>query len=172
MTPEVWKAAPGYEGLYEVSNHGHVRGVPRMETCKNGHVRRRSPCVMKPFITPNGYVCVHLSREGKSTPVHVHGLVAQAFLGPRPTREVVRHLDGDKRNNTVGNLAYGTQSENLRDWPRYGGRTGNQKLTAEQVSEIRKLLADGGTLRGIAALYGVAHGTINAIKQGRTFSYI
>ena len=81
-------------------------------------------------------------------------------------------MDGNKFNNQVDNLAYGTQSENLRDWPLYGGRTSKQKLSKEDVNDIRKLLAEGHTLRGIAARYGVAYGTINAIKQGRTFNYI
>jgi hypothetical protein len=45
----------------------------------------------------------------------VHGLIALAFLGPRPDGMNARHLDGNSWNNAVSNLAWGTQSENIRD---------------------------------------------------------
>jgi len=168
---ETWKPVVGYEGLYEVSDRGRVRGVDRVEQC-GPRLRRRSGVLLKTFVTPNGYESVHLSKNGLSSPKSIHSLVASAFLGPRPNNSVVRHMDGDQSNNSVSNLAYGTQSENLRDWPRYGGRSANQKLTIPQVREIRARLERGETLRAIAKDYGVAHGAINAIKQGRTFSYI
>lgn len=44
----------------------------------------------------------------------VHHLVAEAFLGPRPSKSsVVMHLDDNPLNNRVDNLKWGTQKENL-----------------------------------------------------------
>lgn len=168
---ESWKPVPGYEGLYEVSDQGRVRSVTRTEKQKNGHRRYRASVVLKPN-SGNRYLEVQLCREGVHKHRTIHSLVAEAFLGERPEGLVIRHLDGNTRNNSASNLAYGTQSENLRDWPTYGGKTSRQKLTTEQVHEIRELIARGYTLRKIAVEFGVAHGTINAIKQNRTFSYI
>lgn len=45
----------------------------------------------------------------------VHTLVAAAFLGPRPEGMQVRHADGDRTNNTLGNLCYGTPKDNMQD---------------------------------------------------------
>ncbi len=42
----------------------------------------------------------------------VHALVALAFIGPRPDGYDVMHIDGTRTNNAVGNLRYGTRSEN------------------------------------------------------------
>jgi hypothetical protein len=50
----------------------------------------------------------------------VHVLVAAAFLGPCPDGQEVRHLDGDKLNNCLDNLIYGTRSENNLDTVRHG----------------------------------------------------
>lgn len=50
----------------------------------------------------------------------MHVLVAAAWLGPRPDGLVIRHLDGNSRNNDVRNLAYGTPAENVRDTVRHG----------------------------------------------------
>ena len=168
---EKWKPVTGYEGLYEVSDQGRVRSVDRTETQKSGLVRHRKGMPLKPN-NSGRYMDVQLSKDHIRRHRLVHSLVAEAFLGPRPDGLVIRHLDGNSFNNAASNLAYGTQTENLRDWPKYGGRTSNQKLTVEQVHEIRKLLAQGFTLRSIAAQFGIAHGTVNAIKQNRTFSYV
>jgi hypothetical protein len=46
--------------------------------------------------------------------------VALAFLAPQPGTRVVRHLDGDPANNHVSNLAWGTQSENMKDTLQHG----------------------------------------------------
>lgn len=70
---------------------------------------------------PNGgYQRYRLSREGKTKTVLVHRLMAQVFL-PNPLGlPVVRHLDDDRSNNTLGNLAWGTHAENTADAVRNG----------------------------------------------------
>lgn len=51
---------------------------------------------------------------------YVHALVASAFIGPRPDGQEVRHLDGDRLNPNVANLAYGTRSQNRIDCVQHG----------------------------------------------------
>lgn len=51
---------------------------------------------------------------------YVHHLIAEAFIGPRPQGQVVRHLDGNPLNNSAGNLGYGTYGDNERDKIRHG----------------------------------------------------
>lgn len=63
-------------------------------------------------------VTITLKGQTKTSPVHTW--VALTFLGPRPEGQEVRHLDGDPGNNTLGNLAYGTPSENRYDTVRHG----------------------------------------------------
>lgn len=50
----------------------------------------------------------------------IHRLVANSFLGPRPAGLDTLHIDGDKTNNAVTNLRYGTRSENELDKVRHG----------------------------------------------------
>jgi hypothetical protein len=73
--------------------------------------------------TPNadGYPSVRLTIDGKRKRLAVHRLVAREFLPPRPSPvHEVRHLDGDKWNNCVGNLAWGTPKDNADDRERHG----------------------------------------------------
>lgn len=88
--------------------------------------RGRSIGELKTHADKDGYLQVRLtSRFGRKT-FKVHALVAEYHLGPRPSPfHEVRHLDGSRDNNHVGNLAWGTKSENCVDRSKHGrGRIG------------------------------------------------
>lgn len=106
-----WRPIRGYEGYYEVSDEGDVRSTRR---------KGSRGAVLSAGTTKNGYKLVSLWRDGKGTSCNVHRLVAAAFIGECPTGLEVRHLDGNPANNAVGNLAYGTGSENCRDTIAHG----------------------------------------------------
>lgn len=112
---EQWRAIPGYEGRYEVSDQGRVRSwLPYHHT--------PTPRILKPALTGDraNYLSVNLTGGGRRWKPKVHYLVLAAFVGPRPHGYQVRHLDGDPANNTVANLAWGTASENRWDTIRHG----------------------------------------------------
>ena len=101
---EIWKPVVGYEGLYEVSNLGRVKSLPRKK-CKGN--------ILKPHIN-KGYEYVHLCKNGKSYYAKVHRVVAEAFLQTIPNKNHVNHIDGNKTNNAVSNLEWCTATENLK----------------------------------------------------------
>lgn len=110
MTPdEEWRPVVGYEGLYEVSDRGQVRSLPR-------RLRGR---ILRPGLSA-GYPSVNLSVNGVGRVVKVHILLAEAFLGPRPDGSVTCHADGDRSNNVLSNLRYDTVSSNNLDTVRHG----------------------------------------------------
>jgi hypothetical protein len=94
----------GYEGLYEVSNTGKVRSLPR-KTSKGG--------LLKQTNRGHGYMCVSLS-NGKSKMYHVHRLVATAFISNPENKRTVNHKDGVRTNNGVSNLEWSTHSEQAK----------------------------------------------------------
>lgn len=93
-----WRAVPGYEGKYEVSDDGQVRSLRRNIT-------------LRAATTPLGYKYVALC--GKTR--RVHQLVLEGFVGPRPDGLITRHLNGKPGDNRLENLAYGTMKENAAD---------------------------------------------------------
>lgn len=111
MSDEKWLPILGYEDQYEVSDHGRVRSLkggldaPRIIAAKPG---------------ADGYPAVHLWSNGIGKTRLIHRLVTTAFLGPRPDGLVNRHLDGDKTNNRLSNLTYGTHRENNLDTVAHG----------------------------------------------------
>jgi hypothetical protein len=58
---ELWLPVPGYEGLYEVSDQGQVRTLPRPK----GDGTYRPGFVMTPALNTSGYKVATLSRDGR-----------------------------------------------------------------------------------------------------------
>lgn len=103
---EQWREIPGTNGTYEVSDRGNVRSWSHM---KQGAKLQPVPG------GPRKYLCVRIPVNGKYKRVFVHREVALAFLGPRPEGALIRHLNGNKLDNRLTNLAYGTQADTRRD---------------------------------------------------------
>lgn len=69
---------------------------------------------LKHGVDARGYCRQPLRRaDGKVVCHYVHRLVALAFLPPAPAETEVDHVDGNPRNNAVGNLRWVTHRENI-----------------------------------------------------------
>lgn len=98
MDKEIWKNVIGFEGRYQVSNFGRVKGIHKM---------------LK-FCESNGYARVYFFiKKGKQKGMLVHRLVAAAFIGKIEQGLEVNHIDGNKKNNKVDNLEVVTRSQNV-----------------------------------------------------------
>lgn len=110
---ERWQFIPGYEGRYEVSDHGRVRSWARYGSLPTPHLRVQTT-------TPSGHKALTFVKHGRQRTESIHRLVLLAFVGECPVGLEVRHLDGDPANNHLSNLRYGTPSENVLDRVRHG----------------------------------------------------
>ena len=130
---EIWKDVVGYEGSYEVSNFGRVRSLDRLDS--RGHNLKGK--ALKLCEDGRGYEHVKLYREGRASTKKVHQLVAESFIGPRPQKLVVDHIDNDPFNNRVENLQYisirlNSSKDTKRDLP-----TGVSKLRSKYQAQIQ-----------------------------------
>ena len=48
VNSEIWKPIVGYEGLYEVSNKGRVRSLPRITHYDAGYEKRNNGKILTP----------------------------------------------------------------------------------------------------------------------------
>ena len=121
---EVWKDIEGYEGLYQVSNFGQVKSLPRTIIYKDGRKRIFPEKILKPSKNKNDYLIVKISKNDKQESFYIHQLVAQMFLKNPQNYSCVNHKDENKQNNHVDNLefcsysynnSYGTKPERLSD---------------------------------------------------------
>jgi uncharacterized protein (DUF433 family) len=108
LPSEEWRAVPDFEDRYEVSNLGRVKSFAR----RRERILKATPCC--------GYLQVGLSEDGQVTYKKVHALVLTAFVGPCPEGMESRHLNGDRQDNRLINLCWGTKLENAADKHRHG----------------------------------------------------
>jgi len=111
---EIWKDVAGYEGQYQVSNIGRVKGLDRTTPRKN-HISNsfhQKEKVLKQTTKPNGYKIIGLCKDNKVKMHHVHRLVATAFIPNPLNKRTVNHIDGVRSNNHYLNLEWNTYSEN------------------------------------------------------------
>lgn len=109
---EIWKDIKGYEGLYQVSNLGRVKSLPRVVNHGNYVYKRRGR--IKLSFNSKGYDFIKLHKDTHRKVYLVHRLVAEAFI-PNPNNfAVVNHKDGVKTNNFVDNLEWCTASDNTK----------------------------------------------------------
>ena len=108
MENEKWLDVVGYEGLYEVSNYGKVRTKEGKTTHTKRHGERKwNQRVLKEKNKNGRDVRYSLWRDGKPKSFLAHRLVALAFIGSPPKgKESINHIDGNPRNNYVGNLEW------------------------------------------------------------------
>ena len=145
---ENWKAVNGYEGLYEVSDKGLVKGLKRNRILKN-------------IVDSLGYVRVSLCKENKIKAHKIHRLVAEHFLKPSEYK-IVNHIDGNKENNSVENLEWCNASQNRK----HACDTG---LAAKEEGRLIMCNETKKVYKGVmsaARHIGISHTMISSIVNG------
>jgi len=176
---EEWKAIPGFEGLYEVSNLGRIKSIRR-------EILRTTPrdvtkfCyasyggkVLKPSVAKSRYnklnpypiFCfVTLSKQNIQYNKRVHRLVLESFVGSCPAGMEGCHNDGDPTNNKLSNLRWDTASANQRDRKLHGTAGGFKKgqnsmsgtITRGSANKLSKLKEkDVLEIRGVIPYLGM-----------------
>lgn len=131
---------------------------------------------MKPSLS-RGYLRVSLWKGNVGKAYFIHRLVMAAFMGESDLS--VDHINGDKTDNRLCNLRYCTLAENTL-YQHEAGRVrfvrgiqnGKAKMNEDIVRQARSMLSSGMTLRNVADQLGFSKGTIQAMKEGRTWAHV
>ena len=126
---EVWKDIEGYEGLYEVSNLGRVKSLPRI--VKNRYGYRTTPeKILAPLVSV--YQTVALNNCGTKIS-SIHRIVAKTFIPNPLNKSCVNHIDCNPLNNNVSNLEWVTYLENQMHSRRLGRYKESDKKSSERM---------------------------------------
>jgi len=151
-------------GKFEVSRNGIVWHI-----CNNGQKYK-----LTSFVGKRGYHTFFIRIGKKRKHISLHRLLAIAFI-PNPNNlPEVRHLDGNKLNNDLENLAWGTHKDNMLDenWHHNRGENcGTSRLTWKIVKAIRELVKRKCPVSQyrLAEFFGVKQPAISDIIRGVTW---
>lgn len=167
---EVWRTIPGHNEIYQVSDLGRVRTRKCIVSFpdKRGFVRTRpvKEHIKSVAVARGGYKIVNLSCHQGNRTVHVHVLVAEAFLGAKPPAHEIHHINGDRLDNRAINLEYTRVSDHRSLHSRETAT--RKRLTSEQINRITDDLASGHmTQRAIAKVHETSQSTVSKIKLGK-----
>jgi len=159
-----WRDVKGFEGLYKISSHGQVYSI-------------RGDLNLKQRTTHDGYLAVTLSNKEKSKYFTLHRLVALNFIENTHNKKTVNHINGIKKDNSVGNLEWCTQKENIRHSCRIGLRGGQRgvngskaKLDCMKVLTVRSMV-NHRKQNYLGKHYGVCQTSIWDIKHQKTWAW-
>ena len=164
---EQWREIKGFEGRYEVSDHGRVRSLPHYTNTKGGVMRLSPGRVLSPCLSPNGRLKVHLSKPSGAIWANLARLVAFAFCDGYFDGAQVNHKDENPQNNYASNLEWCTASFNCK----YGHR--NDRMIEMRRKSVAQFSLDGillnvfQTMNGAARLTGISAAHICDTCKGK-----
>ncbi len=131
---------------------------------------------MRPSLAA-GYRRVSLYRDGESSPHNVCVLVLTAFVGPCPTGQEARHGNGNRTDDRIDNLSWGTRKQNAEDRVLHGTQVrGEQHPGAKLTNDLARLTLElrdqGWRYREIAERLGVSITLIGNICRGQAWKHV
>ena len=160
---ENWKDILGYEGIYQVSDHGNIKKLPNY--------------IMSKQKTLKGYLSIRLNKQGIGKGFKIHRLVAIAFIPNSENKPQVNHINGNKTDNRVENLEWCTGSENIihaviNNLKAKGEQIKSSKMSTVNILEIKNLLKGNFPCSEISERFNVSRGAISQIKNKTTWKHI
>lgn len=178
---EFWRDVVGFEGLYQYSSHGQFRSLDRTtditymgKPCKRSYKGK----VLSQTNHNSGYFSVTLSKSGRMHTFLAHQLILASEVGPAPIGMEACHQDGNKKNNRLENLRWGTRHANIADRILHGGgqhgeKNHRAKITETDVVEMRRLYATGNyTMKKIGGMFGLTELGALQVIRGITWKHV
>lgn len=182
LNNEIWLDLKDYEGIYQVSNFGRVKVLPRIIEIYNSRIKKYilypiKEKIFKQSLDSNGYPGVCLTKNKKELFRTVHRLVALTFIPNPENKKEVNHINGIKTDNRFENLEWNTTSENQIHSYENGlqlKKYGKDRHTTKYKFEIFDL--DNNFIRTIIGLkemkeFNLKQGSINNHKLNEKFCY-
>ena len=148
---EIFKDIIGYETLYQISNLGRVKSLPKGDG--NGNKER---ILVPEHVKKNNttYYRISLSKDGVVQRFQIHRLVAEAFIPNLESKPYVNHIDNNGENNSVLNLEWCTHSENMLHAQKQGRLLQSQKQAGLQAGIASKHRQDAVHNSRVGNKYG------------------
>lgn len=153
-----------------------IPGFPGYKANCQGDIYTKGGKKLKPIKHNAGYLKVNIHDEnGKVQSCLIHRLILLAFYGnPPKNKPQCRHKDGNKHNNSIENLAWGSAFENAQDKVRHGTnkRSESSRFSKTEIVAIKELRQQGWTLQQIAEKFKTCKSQVHYIVTGKYWEHL
>lgn len=160
---EIARSIPGFPG-YFISRKGNIYST------KNNSLKLRPT-----YLSNAGYRVITLSLNGQIESKSIHVLLAITYI-PNPKKyKVVMHLDNNRLNNSIDNLKWGTQGDNINQSIKDHKLFGDNHFVSIKLEVCKNILKDRnyGLSRGqLAKKYNTSKSSIDRILKRKTYNSI
>lgn len=160
---EKWKPILETDSRYSISNLSRVRN-------------NKTNLILKAYLDKDNYYRTTLRSKTKQLNRLIHRLVAQHFISNPDNKATVNHIDGNKQNNSIKNLQWCSNQENIdHAWGKglmevnHGEKHPNAKLTKKDVIQIKSMLKLKINRILIAKKFKISKTQISNIARGTSW---
>lgn len=125
-----------------------VPEFPNYTISKDGVVHGKNE--KKQTLGKNGYLYVTLYSNNVSKKLYIHRLLGLLYLDNPEGKRTINHIDGNKTNNSLHNLEWATDGENIKHAHQTGLNKGRSKVTDDHLLEIYTRFFKGESLTSIS----------------------
>lgn len=189
---EEWKTIPGFVGLYEASNLGRIKSIPRKLTRPSPRNQNKMQTrwygggILRAHEIKSGgskfpYLTLTLSKDRIQYKFLVHRLVLMAFIGECPLGMQGCHNDGNGLNNAIENLRWDTPSNNQLDRKKHGTEWApvmkgedhpGSKLLDKDIIYIRSVPPYKNRAKDLANKFNITKNSIHQIIGRRSWKHV
>lgn len=173
MLSESAKDVPGFEGVYAATEDGKVYSHSRVVKAAYGKTQLRKGRWLKLKIN-QGRAYYNIGAKW----VAAHRIIASTFIPNPESKPQVNHIDGNPLNNSVSNLEWCTQSENIKHAYATGLKKPIKFLGTDHPkhklsdSDVLEIKSSSESLSVIAAKFGISKTWVSKLKRNANWVHI
>lgn len=150
--------------MYAVNETGDVYSLRKSRT-------------LSPKKNHDGYLRIQLWSANQCEFVAIHRLIAETFIPNPNNKPFVNHIDGNKANNTVVNLEWCTQKENIAH--AWGNGLSHRPLNTcgiavRQIDSQKNIIGEFHSMMEAERVTGIPHNNISQsiLRNGTAGGYM
>ena len=158
----------GYRNRRKFINMKQISGYENYKISEDGIVYSSyTNSVKRTSLHRQGYFLIGLYKDKVEKKMLVHRLVAMTYIDNPNGYKYVNHIDGDKKNNHIGNLEWVTSSDNQKHAYKNGLKIASRKTINNKIVINIENGVYYNSIKEAALVYGLGKSNLAQMLRGQ-----